>query len=171
MKLIASLLSALLCTAALSAEVALDAAADSTKKTQVTDSMIGFRDTLRFYEFAEEKAILLVRIDNRDTKFAITAKLFLFEKDTTAEGMGKWINNQHSDGLFIDAAEPRSSHDIPAAALNVKSHEIAEQVDAQNGKFTRYTVTFEIKEMPPLADFKIKDFTDKATVNVKTAGG
>lgn len=169
--LITSLLSALLCTACLSAEAILDPAGDGAKKTEVTDSMIGFRDTLRFYEFAEEKAILLVRIDNRDTNFTTTAKLYLFEDGTTAESMAKWVNNQHSDGLFADAPDPKASHGIPPASCKVKAHAIAEQADAPNGKFTRYTVTFEIKDVPLLGGLSIKGFTDTATVNVKVVEG
>ena len=149
----------------------LDAAEGGAKKTEVTDSMIGFRDTLRFYEFADKRAILLVRIDNRDTNFTTTAKLYLFEDGTTAEAMAKWVNNQHSDGLFADAPDPKASHDIPAASCKVKAHAIAEQVDAPNGKFTSYTVTFEIKDVPEFGGYTLKDFTDKATVNIKVVEG
>lgn len=170
-KLISSLLSALLCTSCLSAEVILDTAKENVKKTQVTDSMNGFRDTLRFYEFVGEKAILLVRLDNKDTKFAVSAKLYLFDDATTADAMEKWVNNQHSDGLFVDAAEPKASHDIPVASCKAMAHEITEQAEAPNGKFTRYTVTFELKDVPQLGGFKVKNFTDKATVNVKVVEG
>ncbi|QTN31948.1 hypothetical protein HZ994_06265 [Akkermansiaceae bacterium] len=171
MKLTSILLSSLLCTACLSAETILDAGGDGATKTEVSDSMIGFRDTLRFYEFAQQHAILLVRIDNRDTKFAISAKLFLFAEGTTAEDMGKWVNNQHSDGLFADAPDPKASHEIPAASCKVLEHAAADLVEAPNGKFTNYTVTFAIKDVPPIGDIRIKDFTDKASVKVKSVEG
>lgn len=166
-----ALLAAFVCTAPLHAEVALDAVAKGINKTQVTDSMMGLRDTLLFYVFGEEKAVLVVRIDNKNTNFSTSGKLYIFADDTNAEALAKWVNNQHSDGLFADAPEPTTSHEIPAASCKVKGHEVAEKVDAPNGKFSRYMVTFEIKDVPALGGLKLKDFTDKASVNVKVVEG
>lgn len=166
-----ALFAAFACSAPMHAEVALDAGAKEMKKTQVTDSMMGLRDTLLFYVFGKQKAVLVVRIDNKDTNFAISGKLYVFADGTDAEALAKWVNNQHSDGLFVDAPEPKATHEIPAASCKVKGHEVAEQVEAPNGKFSAYTVTFEIKDVPPIGELKVKDFTDKARVNVKVVEG
>lgn len=162
-----ALLAAFACCSLLYGEVTLDTGAKGVEKAQVTDSMIGFRDTLLFYAFGEEKAVLVVRIGNKDTSFPVSGKLHLFPEGTNAGGLAKWINNQHSDGLFPDVPEPKASHEIPAASCKAKAHEVVKQDEAPNGKFARYSVTFEIKDVPEFGDVKLKDFTDKATVNVK----
>lgn len=171
MKTLLSLVSALAFSTALHAEVNLDAKADGITKTQVIDSMMGFRDTLTFYAFAQEKAVLVIRINNKDTSFPITGKLYLFPDGTNAEGLANWINNQHSDGLFPDVPEPKATHEIPAASCTAKAHELIKQAEAPNGTFASYSVTFEIKDVPVLGGAKIKDFTDKVTVNVKVQEG
>lgn len=163
-------MAAMVSASSLSAEVALDAGAKDLKKIEVTSSMIGFRDTLRFYVFEEAKAVLKVRIDNKDLKFPVSAQLYVFADDIDAEGLAKWVNNQHSDGLFADAPEAKATHEIPAASCAAKSHELVKAVQEPFGKFDRYSVTFGIKDVPALGGFKLKDFTDQATVLVKTAG-
>ncbi len=128
------------------------------KKIEVSSSMMGFRDTLKFYVFKEEKAVLRVQIDNKNTKFPVSAKLYVFADDTTAEGLAKWVNNQHSDGLFVDAAVPKATHEIPAASCKAKAHELDKVVEGggpRSGKFSRYKVTIEIKDVPAIGDIKI----------------
>jgi TusA-related sulfurtransferase len=160
-----------LCSCPLQAEVTLDAGAKDLKQVEVNRSMIGFRDTLKFYVFEKEKAVLRVQIGNENTQFPVSARLYVFAKDTTAEGLEKWVNNQHSDGLFVDAAEPKATHDIPAAACKAKAHKIGKNEETRNGEFASYVVTIEIKDVPAFGDIKIKDFTDTATVYVKIQVG
>jgi hypothetical protein len=157
----------------LSAESTIDPVAKSTTKVQVTQSLAGFRDTLMFYTFPAEKAVLTFRIDNQNDQFAIkSASLKIFKSDATADGISNWINNQHSCGLFPEVPEPVTTHDIPASAYSVISKKIAEAVVAQTGpenqgKLNRYEVEFKIQKIPALGEFKIKDFTDTASVYVK----
>ena len=159
------------CSSPLQAEVTLDPGAKEVKKIEVTQSMIGYRDTLRFYVFAGEKAVLVTKIGNANTEFPVSANLYVFPADTTAEGLDKWINNQHSDGLFPEVPEPVAVHKIPAASCSVKSHERIGEVDTHDAKFNRYSVTFEIKDVPAIGDIKIEDFTDTASVHVKVEAG
>lgn len=161
------LLVILACLLPLHAETTLDARAEGVQKTTVTDSMTGYRDTLIFYVFAEAKAVLVVGIGNANLDFPVTAKLHTFAAATDAEAIDKWVNNQHSDGLFIDAAEPEATHEIPAASCTAEKHEFLKQAESHNGTFSSYSVTFRIKDAPDLGGFKLKDFTDQATVFVK----
>ena len=167
--LLTALMTAFVCSGPLLADVALDAGAKDMKKVEVTNSMEGFRDTLRFYVFNDAKAVLRVKIDNKDVKFPVSAKLYIFAADTTAEGIDKWINNQHSDGLFVDPAEPKAIHGIPATSCAANSHELVKAGEDHSGKFNNFSVSFGIKDVPVLGGFKLKDFTDQATVLVKTA--
>lgn len=157
-----------------SAETTIDAKAATTEKKHVTQSMMGYRSTLLFYTFAAEKAILVVHIDNKSNKFPMTGQLHVFGKDTTAEGLHRWINNQHSDGLYPEVPEPAATHAIPVESFSVVSNKIAEVIDAENvpapGKFNRYEVEFKIQNVPAFGEIKIKDFTDTANVFVKIDG-
>ena len=146
----------------------------TTKKTEITSTMIGYRDTLLFYAFAEQQAVLVVRIDQSSKDFAIRATLHRFAKDIPAEGLAKWINNQHSDGLFPDVAEPVSRHDIPAATAVITSkHMIGVATESRNplqtGWFQRYEVGFRFENVPPMDGIIIRNFSDTATVYLSVA--
>lgn len=166
--LLTTLLAAVLFSVPLQAEMTLDAGAKDLKKIEVTHSMIGFRNTLRFYVFEKEKAVLQVQIDNKNTQFQVSAKLYVFPENTTADGLDKWINNQHSCGLFPEVPEPKATHQVPAASCKTKSNKAGEEVEGGGpaGKSTRYSVVFEIKDVPAFGDIKIKDFSDTANVHV-----
>ncbi len=165
--LLPAILLAVVCSSPLLAKDVLDAGDKDVAKIEVTNSMEGYRDTLRFYIFEQDRAVLCVRIDNKDTNFPVSAKLYTFAEGVNAEGIGKWINNQHSDGLFADAPVPKATHEIPAASCKMKSHELAKHSKAPNGEFETYSVTFEIKDVPLLGELKVKDFIDLATVHIK----
>ncbi len=64
----------------------------------------------------------------------------------------------------------RNRYPPPAASCKAKAHELDKVVEGggpRSGKFSRYKVTIEIKDVPAIGDIKIKDFTDTATVYVK----
>jgi hypothetical protein len=155
-----------------SAEIVVNPKSETTAKAQVTQSMIGYRDTLLFYTFAAEKAVLVVRIDNKNDQFPIKAVLNVFSKNSTNQGIANWINNQHSCGLFPDVPEPVVVQNIPATSYTVVSKKIAEAIVVEEGspnagKFNRYEVEFKLENIPAVGEIKIKDFTDIASVFVK----
>jgi len=39
----------------------------------------------------------------------MTATVYIFDDSVTEDGLKKWLNNQHSDGLFVDVPEPTST--------------------------------------------------------------
>ncbi|MCE2959630.1 MAG: hypothetical protein ACK56K_15245 [Akkermansiaceae bacterium] len=144
-----------------SAEIMVNPKAETTAKAQVTQSMIGYRDTLLFYTFAVEKAVLVVRIDNKNDQFPIKAELNVFPKNATNEGISNWINNQHSCGLFPDVPEPVAVHNIPATSFAVVSKKIAEAIVVEEGppnagKFNRYEVEFKLENIPVVGELKLK---------------
>lgn len=150
------------------AETTVDPKAQTTVRQQVVDSMMGYRDTLLFYTFAAEKAVLVVKIDNKSDKFPMNGKLYVFAEETTAEGLKKWINNQHSDGLYPDVPSPVTTHEIPAASFSLVAQKMLEVVKSDHsGTFNRHEVEFKVEKVPVFGEIKIKDFTDTATVHVK----
>ena len=92
-------------------------------RVEIRHSMLGYRDTVVFYTFKEQRAVMVLNIGNSDETFPITASVYLFDKTTTEKGLKKWINNQHSDALFGDAPEPLATRKLPAGFCTVTSRE------------------------------------------------
>ncbi len=148
------------------AERALDT--KKAEKLAVRDSMMGYRSTLLFYTFTDQQAILTVLIDNKDETFPVTATVHLFNEKTSKEALDKWVNNQHSDGLFVGAPEPESSLELPKDAVKVTAKKKTGESDGhQGGTFNDYEVTFTIKDHTAESKFKLTGFTDTAKVHVK----
>lgn len=60
-----------------------------------------FLFTQKFYTFDDANAVLALRLDN-SLNASVAGKLHIFAKDVTAEGIARWLNNQHSDSIYID---------------------------------------------------------------------
>jgi len=169
MKILLTLLATILAAAA-AEPLVLDASNKSVKKFTTSASMIGTRNTLLFYTFTEQKMILRVIIDNKDTQFPITATVYKFAADASEESLEKWINNQHSDGLFIDAAEPVENHPLPVDACSVISNKLIDRTAHHNGEHENYEVKFRIGDFSKKGVFELKKFEGEAKVHVKVAG-
>ncbi|MEZ5329978.1 MAG: hypothetical protein R3F19_33445 [Verrucomicrobiales bacterium] len=141
------------------------------EKVEVRHSMLGFRDTLLFYTFKGQQAILVLSIDNKDETFPVTGKVFLFDEKTTDGALKKWINNQHSDGLFPDIPEPSSSVELPKGTCKVITHKETGATKNPGGDpstFKNYQVKFSIGKFSVDKKFKLTEFTDSAEVHVKS---
>ncbi len=161
------ILAALLCGSLTAAEPEL--VFKDAKKEQVRHSMIGLRDTLLFYTFAEKNAVLVLRIDNKSAPLPVTGTVHLFAPGTTAEALAKWVNNQHSDGLFIDAPEPTGAFKLPDGTCTVTAREpVGQEKQALNEDvFADYKVKLTVKEHREAGKFHLPAFEDEAGVFVK----
>ena len=139
-----------------------------TQKLEVRYSQIGYRDTLLFYTFNEQKTVLKLQIDNRDKAFPMTATVYIFDDNVTEDGLKKWLNNQHSDGLFVDVPQPTSTQKIPAKFCKVTAHDLIDNTKQRFGEYANYAVTFEVKDYTDMKNVKLKGFTGKTKVHVKT---
>ncbi len=161
------LLAALFCGSLTAAEPEL--VFKDAKKEQVRHSMMGMRDTLLFYTFADKSAVLVLRIGNKDAAMPVTGTVHLFAPGTTAEDLGKWINNQHSDGLFIDPPEPTASIKLPDGTCTVTARELTGKEKQPNGEdtFGDYKVKLTVKEHREPGKFHLPACADEANVFVK----
>jgi hypothetical protein len=138
-----------------------------TKNLEVRQSQIGFRSTLLFYTFKEQKTVLKLQFGNRDKTFPVTGTVYVFADSVTEEGIKKWLNNQHSDGLFPDVPKP-VSHKLPAKVCKVTSHKMTGQTKQRFGEYDNYDVTFEVKDYAGKTGIKLKGFKGATKVHVKT---
>jgi len=115
-----------------------------TKKLEVRHSQIGYRSTLLFYTFAEQKTVLKLLIGNRDKTFPVTAEIYVFDAEVTPRGISKWLNNQHSDGIYPEVPEPAKVVKLPKKNAAVKTHKLINQSELPFGAYDNYAVTFEV---------------------------
>jgi len=139
-------------------------------KREIRHSMMGFRNTLIFYTFKDSQAVLTLSIGNADETFPVTGKLYLFDDATGADGLSKWVNNQHSDGLFPDVPEPVFTGTLPAGSCSVTSHKQIGTSKSPTGPttFNNYEVKLSVKEHAVDKKARLSAFTDTATVHVKS---
>jgi hypothetical protein len=142
------------------------------KKKQVRHSMIGMRDTLLFYTFVAQKAVLVLHIDNANTTMEVSGSVHLFDPKTSEEALGKWLNNQHSDGLFADAPEPAATFNLPDGTGTVTERKLVGREKQPTGDemFDDYQVQLSIKEHRVDGKFRLAAFADEARVFVKSGG-
>lgn len=139
------------------------------EKLEVRHSMLGFRNTLVFYVFKDQQAILVLSIDNKDETFPVTGKIYLFDKSTSDKGLKKWINNQHSDGLFPDVPKPTFTGELPKELCKVTSHKqtgTSNDPGPRKVAFKDFEVELSIKAHDSDKKFKLSAFTDTARVHV-----
>jgi len=143
---------------------------EKAEKKEVMHSMIGIRNTLLFYTWNDQKAALRLIIDNSSTESPVKGTIYLLDSSTTREGLAKWLNNQHSDGLFRDAAKPTKTVELPEGSCTVSEHKLLDaNKKSRNGVFAEYEVTVTIKDLEEKGLFNLKGFKDKTKVFVKQA--
>lgn len=144
-------------------------AKDGSTRLQVCHSMIGFRDTLVFHVFKNQQAVLQIRIGNTGTSFPATATVYLFAPDTSGEAIDKWVNNQHSDGLFADAPEPVSEFKLPAGTCVITDPRVLgeEKQPTDESKFIHHKVKLTVKPYRIDGSFQLESLADEADVYVK----
>jgi hypothetical protein len=139
-----------------------------TPKLEVRHSQIGYRDTLLFFTFKEQQTVLKLQIDNRDKKFPMAATVYIFDDRVSEDGLKKWLNNQHSDGLFVDVPKPTITQKVPAKYCKVTASDLINNTKEPFGQYANYAVAFEVKDYTDMKNVKLKGFTGKTKVHVKT---
>lgn len=143
---------------------------ENAEKLQVRHSMIGFTHTRIFYTFAAQRVVLVVNIDNETADFKTSGSLVIFAPDADAESIAKWVNNAHSDGIFVDPAEPTAIHQLPGGLGTVTKREITgeEKHPMTKEPYSDYKVRISIKEHHVEGEYKLHAFEDDANVFLKT---
>jgi hypothetical protein len=137
-------------------------------KNVVTHGMMGAStQTLVFYTLNNAKAVLTLRVDGQDPSFPVHSRLFLFADGVDSEGLGKWVNNQHSDGLFPEVPEPAKIIDLPVGTAVVTSKKPAGESKQHNGTFEKYEVTITVLPPDLGEDYSLAGFSETVPVFVK----
>lgn len=138
-------------------------------RLMVRDSMIGKRSTLLFYTFEDQHAVLQIEIGNHDTSFPVSARIHLFAENTGKEGIKRWINNQHSDGLFPEVPSPLLTQILPADQCRVTPHRVlgTEKGPIGAALFEDHEVQLEMRAYQLPGRITLTAFTEMTRVFVK----
>lgn len=146
---------------------------EAAQKQQVMHSMIGFTPTRIFYKIPGQAAVVTVSFTSKGPDSGASVTVNLFAIDTSEEDIGKWINNQHSDALFIDPAEPILTETLPEGTAVVgEMNRVGKESNPgpHGGEYFKNDLGFSIKEFKhPEGKFILKRFKDNATVYEKVA--
>lgn len=149
--------------------VTLDVKNEAVKRIEVSHTQIGFSSTRIFYVLGGQSAVVVIHIDNADKKFPVGGKVHLFAKGITADDLSKWVNNQHSDGLFPDVPEPVATHQLKADSIKTTSSKrVGQEKDGFAGDiYDKYSVEVEAGTIDVQKNLKLQGFKDSATVYMK----
>lgn len=160
----------LLATFLTAAEPERELAFKDAEKKQVRHSMVGQRDTLLFYTFPAQSAVLVLNIGNKGAALPVSGTVHLFTPGTKVDALARWVNNQHSDGLFPDVPEPTLSSKLPEGTCAVTARELVGQEKSPVAEdiFADYKVKLAVKEHRVEGKYKLTAFGDEANVFVKS---
>jgi len=141
----------------------LDLKGKNVQRQEVSSSLIGLTSTTVFYTLDDHRVVVVIHIDN--TKgFPVSGKVCEFAKDVTPEGMAKWLNNQHSDGLFPDVPEPKTTVKLPAEACQSLKSKLLGKKTVNDTTYNQYSVEIKLSEVKVNEQFRLQEHKD--TVNV-----
>ena len=123
--------------------------------------------TLRLYDYGDANVVLALRFSNRQAPVTYTAALHEFAPGTSRKAIARWINNQHSDALYPDAAEPMRTTNV-MTSVSIRSEKLVSDSPkpGRSGEtYQEYELTFRIRPINTQAGL-LAGFTDKATVHV-----
>lgn len=144
----------------------LDLSAKGVQRLEVSQSQIGFTSTRVFYTLGERHLVLVLHVDNTRKEFPVTGKVVQFADDVPPEALAKWVNNQHSDGLYPDVPQPKSVVDLPAQACRSQASKLLGQKQVLNTTYNEYRVEIELAETKANDQLQLRSFKDAVKVYV-----
>lgn len=144
----------------------IDVKSKEVKRFVANQSQIGYVSTRVFYTIADQNLVVVIHLDNSKKDFPIKGKVYHFAKEVKAEGLAKWLNNQHSDGLYADAPDASATEDLPADCGKVLASKSSGKKDGGIGVYEQFDVKFKITGSKLKSGTKLLDFEDNASVYV-----
>jgi len=139
------------------------------ERLEVRYSQLGYRDTLAFYSFFSKRRILVVNLGNRDESFPIRARVHQFAESVTEEGMRMWINNQHSDGLFVDVPMPLKTTAVSGETcwvVGVQKTGTSQNPGPLGGTSTDFELRIQVQPEDGDDEVELPGFSDSLRVHV-----
>jgi hypothetical protein len=144
----------------------LDLKDKKVQREEISASQIGFTSTRVFYRLDDYRVVVVLHIDNTKKGFPVTGKVCQFAKDVTPEGIAKWLNNQHSDGLFPEVPEPKVTVELPAKACQSLESKLLGQKTVLDNTYNEYSVEIKLNEVKVNEQYLLQEFKDTVKVYV-----
>ena len=111
----------------------------------------------------------MIEFDNTTTAFDTSAVLHLFDVSASEQDVSRWINNQHSDGLFVNPAQPLQSYPIDSQYITITSSAYVESLSGFNGdEYEQHHIEFTVANLLEINAFHLNGFSDQADVYLQT---
>lgn len=141
----------------------------TTKTITQCFCIVRFRSTLQFYHFEEKNAVLLIEFDNQTRDFERTAGIVLFDANASKDGVSKWINNQHSDGLYFDYAKPMATFPLGPDAISITSSAFVEKLTGDSDdEYEQTRIEFTVSNLSEPDSYFLNGFADQTVVYLQT---
>ncbi len=128
-----------------------------------------YGSTLKIYNLKNENTVITMHISNESTDFDTTAVVNIFEESVTDEAIERWINNQHSDGLYPDVPEPIGVYTLPDENLTVISYNFVDHSAEKFGdEYDNYFVEISVDNFSEEGIYNLKSFVAETNVHIRT---
>ena len=155
----------------LSEPVQLSVSDDSVSSFTVSSyfSLYRYGPTKIFYHFTENNVVLVIDLTSELSIIQANAVIHLFAVTESADSILKWINNQHSDGLFADAPVPLMSVTLPADDVTIDSASFTEHLTGGYGdEYDVYDVVLHISDVAIQSSYLLREFSADTRVYERT---
>jgi hypothetical protein len=135
-------------------------------KRQVVNGNNGglFTKTWVFYTLEDHRVVVVICIDKEKKGFPVSGEVFMFAKDATLKDIAKWVNNQHSDGLYPDIPEPKTTIKLPAESCQSLECKLLGKETSPPFPCDQYSVEIKLSEVKVNEQYRLQEHKD--TVNV-----
>jgi len=118
---------------------------------------------------AGEKAALLLEFPNESKTISGTGKLVVFAENASEDMIQAWWNNQYSDAIFPDAAEPVETVTLGKKLEIVSAEMTGTERPREDQAYDVMAVTYRIADVPA-ERFTLEGFEGGTTVYVMMEG-
>jgi len=126
----------------------------------------GYQETIAFYHFADQQAVLVARFPNDSRDFSMAASVALFDRDASYDAIRRWINGE-SSGI----SDPRAAR--PQETVELQSGEDFEPLDSlydedlvrsTGALYERYQLQYSVNSVEEPGLFNLGGFSDSTPV-------
>jgi len=148
----------------------LDVSASSVDTFEVSsyESLHQYGPTQKFFHLKEQNSVIHIET-SYDSSFETSVTVNIFENNSKTD-VDKWINNQHSDGIYADAPKPIEVFTLSKNQFSLKPVFIENTSFGDNEAYDSYNIELTVDSVSE-EYFSLMEFTAYYSVHVLTQKG
>jgi hypothetical protein len=150
---------------------ALDVSADNVSITDVESyfSPNRYGPTLKLYNIQDQKTVIKIQISNESDSFEASVVVYVFDRSLEREEIGKWLNNQYSDGIFSDAPIPIGTYKLSEDQYSINSYSLINHtVESYGDEYDNYDIELYVGNVSEDGVYYLNSFISEVVVHVQT---